>query len=178
MASRAVHLEAVTDLTTDSFLAAFKRFQARRGHCARLLSDNATNFRGADRELRALFNAASDFYEDCRSQLAQDGTEWRFIPPSAPHFSGLWEAGVKATKHHLRRVLGEQLLTYEKLATLLCQVEACLNSLPLHPLSSDPSDLTALTPGHFLIGGPDQRPGAIPGGGGSRSHHSPLAAYR
>ena len=99
-----------------------------------------------------MFGAASAFYKDCEAHLASQGTEWRFIPPSAPHFGGLWEAGVKATKFHLRRVMGEQLLTYEELSTLLCQVEACLNSRPLYPLSSDPSDYQALTPGHLLIG--------------------------
>ncbi|XP_029176361.1 uncharacterized protein LOC114944557 [Nylanderia fulva] len=152
MVTRAVHLEAVSDLTSSSFLAAFRRFVARRGRCAYLTSDNGTNFRGAERELRDLFSAAADFYKDCKAQLAQDSTEWAFIPPSAPHFGGLWEAGVKATKYHLRRVLGDQILTYEELTTLLCQIEACLNSRPLYPLSNDPNDYSAITPGHFLIG--------------------------
>jgi len=152
MATKAVHLEAVSDLTTASFIAAFHRFVARRGHCARLASDNGTNFRGADRELREMFNAAAEFYKDCRAQLATDGTEWSFIPPSAPHFGGLWEAGVKSTKHHLRRVLGDHLLTYEELSTLLCRVEACLNSRPLYPMSAEAADLAALTPGHLLLG--------------------------
>lgn len=70
------------------------------------------------------------------------------------HFGGLWEAGVKSTKHHLRRILGDQTPTYEELTTLLCQIEACLNSRPLCPASEDPSDLNALTPGHFLVGEP------------------------
>ncbi|XP_070169677.1 uncharacterized protein [Polyergus mexicanus] len=82
MASKAVHLEAVSDLSSTSFLAAFRRFVARRGHCARLMSDNATNFRGADRELGGMFNSAAEFYQQCREQLASDGTEWLFIPPS------------------------------------------------------------------------------------------------
>lgn len=150
--SRAVHLEAVSDLSTSSFLAAFKRFVSRRGHCAKLMSDNGTNFRGADRELCALFEEASEFYMDCRALLARDGTEWSFVPPAAPHFGGLWKAGVKSTKYHLRRVLGEHLLTYEEMSTLLCQVEACLNSRPLRPLNAEPGELEALTPGHFLIG--------------------------
>lgn len=79
--------------------------------------------------------------------------KWRFNLPAAPHFGGLWEAAVKSTKHHLRRVIGEA-LTYEEMATLLTQVEACLNSRPLQPLTDDPDDLAALTPGHFIIGAP------------------------
>ena len=73
--------------------------------------------------------------------------------PHAPHFGGLWESGVKAVKHHLKRVIGDQRLTFEELSTLVIQIEACLNSRPLTPISSDPTDLNPLTPGHFLIGG-------------------------
>ena len=74
------------------------------------------------------------------------------IPPRAPHFGGLWEAAVKSVKKHLSRVSGETRLTYEEMYTVLTQVEGCLNSRPLAPLSNYPNDLTPLTPGHFLIG--------------------------
>jgi len=76
------------------------------------------------------------------------------IPPASPHFGGLWEAGVKSTKNHLRRVIGNDVLTYEEMNTILIQIEACLNSRPLCPLNTDPNDLSVLTPGHFLIGEP------------------------
>jgi hypothetical protein len=65
---------------------------------------------------------------------------------------GLWEAGVKSMKYHLRRVLGKATLTFVEFSTLLCQVEAILNSRPICSLSTNPEHLQVLTPGHFLIG--------------------------
>jgi len=86
--------------------------------------------------------------------LATEGCEWNCIPPHAPHFGGLWEAAVKSMKYHLRRTLGSRVATYEELCTLLSEIEACLNSRTLCALSDDPSNLTYLSPGHFLIGEP------------------------
>lgn len=75
-------------------------------------------------------------------------------PPAAPHQGGLWESAVKSAKHHLLRVIGDYQLTLEELITLTTRIEAILNSRPLTANSTDPSEPTALTPGHFLIGGP------------------------
>ncbi|XP_025424077.1 uncharacterized protein LOC112693294 [Sipha flava] len=118
---------------------------ARRGRCKTIYSDNGTNFVGAQREL-------SSYVQSVGSLMAQEGIEWRFNPPSALHFGGLWESAVKSAKHHLTRMMGEAKLTLSELSTLLCQIEACLNSRPITPMSSDPSDAEALTPAHFLIG--------------------------
>ena len=71
---------------------------------------------------------------------------------SSPHFGGLWEAGVKSVKTHLKKIAGNASLTYKELLTLLIQIEAVLNSRPLCPISNDPNNYTALTPGHFIIG--------------------------
>jgi len=86
------------------------------------------------------------------NRTANDNIKWEFIPPSSPHFGGLWEAGVKSVKHHLARVLGNNTLSFEELTTLLCQIEACLNSRPIAPLSDSYDDYQYLTPEHFLIG--------------------------
>ncbi|XP_043464547.1 uncharacterized protein LOC122499986 [Leptopilina heterotoma] len=154
LCSRAIHLELVSNYETSGFLAAFKRFKSRRGQCSKIFSDNARNFVGAARELRQLFIGASKTFIPVAELLANEGTTWTFIPPHSPHFGGIWEAGVKSVKHHLRRVVGETRMTYEELTTVLCQIEACLNSRPLYPNSSDATSLSAITPGHLLTGGP------------------------
>lgn len=146
-----MHLEVVTDLTSQAFIAAFKRFVARRGPVAHIYSDNATNFVGANRILSELHKQEA-YQNEVHKALCEAGTQWHFIPPASPHFGGLWEAGVKAVKHHMRRVIGENRLTYEEMCTLMTQIEACLNSRPLCPLSEDPESLEVLTPGHFLTG--------------------------
>lgn len=155
MVTKAVHLEVVSDLTARGFIEAFKRFVARRGHCANLHSDNGTNFVGASKELQELFDAErSTMVQEVVDSLAMQGTNWHFIPPRAPNFGGLWEGGVKATKYHIRRVIGESTLTYEEMSTLLAQIEACLNSRPLTMINNSPEEPTPITPGHFLVGEP------------------------
>lgn len=155
MFSKAIHLEAVSDLSAQGFIAAFRRFVSRRGHCKTLYSDNGTNFVGASKELREMLNRSiSQVPEEIGKLLANDGTTWTFIPPHAPNFGGLWEAGVRSTKTHLKRIIGDSTLTFEELSTVLTQVEACLNSRPLSHLSNCPDDPMPLTPGHFLVGEP------------------------
>jgi hypothetical protein len=75
--------------------------------------------------------------------ITSHGTTWKLIPTATPHFGGIWEAGVKSMKTHL-----------EEFSTVLIRIEACLNSRPITPISSNPTDLESLTPGHFLIGRP------------------------
>ncbi|KYN03201.1 PREDICTED: uncharacterized protein LOC108773617 [Cyphomyrmex costatus] len=151
-ATSAVHLELVTDYSSDAFIAAYKRFVSRRGICTTLTSDCGTTLKGADSELRKLFSQACQESSTIAILLANNGTQWHFNPPSAPHFGGKWEAGVKSMKHHLVRVVGNATFTYEEMTTLLSQIEAVMNSRPLCPLTEDPDDLNVLTPGHFLMG--------------------------
>ncbi|GFT94499.1 uncharacterized protein TNCV_1962391 [Trichonephila clavipes] len=152
MATKAVHLEVVSDLSADAFLAAFRRFISRRGKPTNKFSDNATNFKGASSYLKEQLKLIKSV--EVQNFVTQESITWHYIPPTAAHVGGLWEAGIKSTKQLLIKTLKSAVLNFEELVTLVMQIEACLNSRPLTPLSNDPQDLQPLTPGHFLIGAP------------------------
>ncbi|XP_071573524.1 uncharacterized protein [Temnothorax nylanderi] len=127
LATKAVHLEIVSDLTTETFIACFKRFFARRGRARVIQSDNGT-FLGASNHLKEIL----EFFQERKNEqainryLANEGIQWSFIPPRSPHFRGIWEASVKSFKHHMRRTIGEALFTFEEFNTFVIEVEAIL----------------------------------------------------
>lgn len=154
LATKAVHLEVVSDLSVEAFLATFTRFTSRRGLPSLIRSDCGTNFTGTDRFLKELYIFLRDNQSEIERKLTVQNITWLFNAPASPNHGGLFESAVKSAKTHARRVLGETRLTFEGLTTFFTKVEAVMNSRPLCPLSTDPADLEVLTPGHFLIGQP------------------------
>lgn len=153
MATKAIHIEIVSDLTAEAFIAALRRFVARRGFVSNIYSDNATNFAKANKVLCEMNEYEQDEYHNkiC-DELSKTQIKWHFSPAAAPHFNGLAESSVKLVKSHLRKIAHNHIFTYEELCTLLYQIEACVNSRPLCGVSNNAGDTTILTPAHFLIG--------------------------
>jgi transposase InsO family protein len=141
--TKAVHIELVSGLSTKDFLQALNRFFDRRGICQTIYSDNATNFVGANRHLKEIYELfwSTNHQQRLQEALTPKRIEWKFIPPRSPHFGGLWESSVKSMKNLMFKVLGQSHLTFEEMYSVLTRVEACLNSRPLTPLSSCPTDL-------------------------------------
>ena len=110
-------------------------------------SRSCMNFYSNESPMKS-YQGVSDF---CSTQ----GIQWDFTPEHAPHFSRLWESAVKSLKTQLHWVIGISKLNFKEVATVLTQIEACLNN---HPLGVIPhyndEGIEVLTHGHFLIGHP------------------------
>ena len=150
MATRAVHLEITFGLDTDAFLNAFYRMASRRGAPEEMYSDNGTNFKGADNELRLLVAQLDN--EKVKETIANKGVTWHFNPAFAPHFGGVHETMIKSAKRAIHAILGNADVNDEELMTAIIGAGALINSRPLTYQSADPSDDAPLTPNHFLHG--------------------------
>lgn len=121
-----------------------------------MYSDYGSNFIGAAKLLKLEFAEFRKLLTPLFfNKIEELEIKWHFNAPIWPTAGGLWEAAVRSMKHHLKRVHGEQKLTYEQFLTLLTQIEACMNLRPLCQLTEDVEEFdNYLTPGHFLTGGP------------------------
>ena len=146
---RAVHIEIVPKLDTDCCLNAIMLFIARRGKPVKMISDIGTNFVGAEKELAEYIAAWNN--RQMEEHVIQQGISWKFNPPAAPDFGGVWERLVRSCKKAMYAVLGNRSVTEDVLSTTMCLVEQTLNARPLTQVSSDATELEAITPNHFLL---------------------------
>ena len=148
LATRAIHIECVNSLETNAFLCAFSRFIARRGKPEKVFSDNATNIRGAQEELRNMvtsLNGPADSYAQSK------GFTWHFHPPLGSHHGGHYERLIRSIRETLLGLTTQQEMTEDNLTTFFCEIEKILNDRPLTQISNDPNDQTPLTPSLILL---------------------------
>ena len=133
--TRAVHFELSPDLTAPAFIRAFKRFTARRGSPKTVVHDNFKTFK---------CKAVKRFM---RHQVIESQP----ILPKTPWWGGFYERIVRSMKTALRKTIGQSLLTYEELETVLCEIEQSINARPLVYQSEDDMG-QAITPLHLIHG--------------------------
>ncbi|XP_062714141.1 uncharacterized protein LOC134290926 [Aedes albopictus] len=147
---RAVHLEVVYSLSTESCVMAVRRFISRRGSPAEFHSDNATCFQGASKELQKEIEKRNN---GLAATFTTTKTRWSFIPPSAPHMGGAWERLVRSVKVAIGTIAdAPRKPDDEVLETVLLEAEALINARPLTYIPLESGDEEALTPNHFLLG--------------------------
>lgn len=91
--SRALHLEMLEDLSTDSFINSLRCFISLRGAVRQLHCDQSRNFVGVS-------NALKESFEQCDHQalqafLAEKHYEFIFNAPSASYAGGVWERQIR-----------------------------------------------------------------------------------
>ncbi|XP_062712388.1 uncharacterized protein LOC134289824 [Aedes albopictus] len=147
---RAVHMEVVHSLSTESCVMAIRRFVSRRGSPAVFYSDNGTCFQSANKQLLEEIAAGN---EELASTFTNATTEWKFIPPATPHMGGVWERLVRSVKTAVGLALEHpRKPNDETLETIIYEAEALVNSRPLTYITLESADQESLTPNHFLLG--------------------------
>lgn len=144
----------MNSLPADDFLLSLRRFIGFYGKPRVMLSDNGTNFFGAEHELREETETLHAS-EKINKFMKNKKINWQFHPPRTPHFGGAHESLVKSAKRPLYTVLDLESHkiehpTEETLRTLLYEVPVLLNGRPLIAASTDPDDLRPLTPNDFI----------------------------
>ena len=151
MKMRAVHIEKLNTLETDSFINSFRRFMSRRGTPKKVWSDNGTNFVGASPDLVKCMQQLDE--EKIRSFGLKKEVEWKFNTPHASHMGGVWERQIRTIRRVLTSLLSkhEDKMSDEVLETLFCEVEGMVNSRPLTKLSEEIDDMSTISPNQLLL---------------------------
>ena len=154
--TRGLHLELLMHIDTTEIIMAIDRFVSRRGRPTIIYSDNGKQLLRASKDVAEMWGKA---IPGVMKHAAENQIEWKFIVEAAPWWGGFWERLVGSTKRLLRRVGGQAGFTVKELETLLCRVEAALNSRPITYQYSTPGEPLPLTPNDLLVG---QRPTSLP----------------
>ena len=146
--TRAVHLDLVHTLDTETFFRSFRRFTARRGLPKLLISDNAKTFKSACKDIRRITRS-----NVTRDLLTKKGVVWRFIPERSPWFGAFYERMIGTVKSCLRKTIGRAMLSYDELTTILIEIECIVNNRPISYVYDDNEGVSyALTPSHLIYG--------------------------
>ena len=165
---RAIHLEIVESLSTESFLAALHHFVSHHGWPTTIISDNGKSFIGAEKELR---NLVVEGRKQINDFAVLHKIRWIFTTPNSPRQGekclernetrlarnetrdGIYESClIKQTKRAIRVAIGNQVLSWNEMLTVFVKVKSLINSRPLGYPSNDPNDLQRLTLNHLLLG--------------------------
>ena len=151
LVTRAIHLEVIEELSSSSFINAWRRFIALRGPVQQVRSDRGTNFIGATQDLSMIAQFVEN--QDVKNFLDENRITWLFNPPHASHFGGAWERLIGVSRRVLDSLLLENRfkdLTHEMLTTFLAEVTAIVNNRPLTSVSYDSESPVVLTPSLLL----------------------------
>ena len=148
--TRAIHVEAVTSCSTAEFLMAFRKFVGRNGRPLVFYSDQAKNFKAADKQLRQLLsNGMSPVYDERFGSSCP--IEWKFSTETAPWANGCTERLVGIFKKQLKIMLQKYIMTLKQLETIVIEVTLSVNDRPLG-VTREGSEDSQITPNLLQYG--------------------------
>ena len=150
--TRAIHLELLSDQSTEEFIKSLKRFIARRGRPQKVYSDNGKSFIAVAKWLRSIIND-----EKMQDYLAHQQIMWQFNLSRAPWWGSQYKRLVGLVKRALYKSVGGARLTWSEFEEVLLDVEVALNNRPLTYLEDD-VQLPTLTPIAMMFGQPNLLP--------------------
>ena len=152
LASRAVYIDLVSGYGTQDFLLAFRRFVTLRGYPATLYSDAGSQLVAASKELRDMIHKWD--LDDLSNAGANHGLKWTFTKSSdAPWQNGCSESLIRLIKRAITIAVGDSVLTFGELQTVLFEAANLLNERPIgRKPGADPTAGVYLSPNDLLLG--------------------------
>ena len=151
MASRAIHIEMLEDMSTDAFINALRCFMALRGPVRSIRCDQGSNFIGAINTLKRGINEIED--EKLKKFLATNHCDFILNSPHSSHMGGAWERQIRTIRSVLTSMLNQNSsrLDTSTLRTFFYEAMSIVNSRPLSVENlNDPKAPEPLTPNHLI----------------------------
>ena len=145
LSTRAVHMEVINSMATESFVLAMIRFCNRFGLPRIIYSDNAKSFISGGNILSEIF--MSDLF---KSKFEPYKIEFRLNPVYSPWYGATWERLIKTIKSCINKTIGKQKLTYFNFITLISDIQATMNNRPLTYSTNIDNSIDVVTPNHFI----------------------------
>ncbi|KAK4304812.1 hypothetical protein Pmani_023247 [Petrolisthes manimaculis] len=152
LSSRAVHIDLADGYDTESFLTTFRRFVCIRGYPRTVHSDGGTQLVAASKELNQITKGWK--FSEILNFGTKEGMEWIFNKSAdAPWQNGCSEALIRLIKRSLTLIIGDSVLTFGELQTVLFEVANMLNERPIGiKPCTDPDLGTYLCPNDLILG--------------------------
>ena len=141
------HVEMVQDATSESFAEGIERFMHRRGVPKLFISDQGSNFKGYNTELKKYSDQMT-----CMNSFKDNGIKWKWTPISGPHFNGYCERHLGLIKTIIKKSIGNKILSKSQLNTVATYAESIFNERPLQVLAGSDPDFIPVTPNVLVYG--------------------------
>ena len=154
---RAIYLDVAEGYDTGSFLRVFTRFTSIRGFPKTMYSDRGSQLVKANKELSELLDNlhVTEFSKFGGTK----GMTWKFTKSAdAPWQNGCAESLIRLVKRALTVSIGERVLQYGELQTVLYEVADLINERPIGIKPGSDINLgTYLSPSDLLLGRTNNR---------------------